>query len=278
VASRRDTDFYIAQIEALLTLASDPRTPDGERESAQTKADSLMFKARIDSAMLFQEEGPAAGREVIVKEYGPTSGEEFVGITNHLRASVFMHVGCMVHDRFTKLTVVGYEDEIRVAEMLWAQIFLHLTRTIFPRWEKFRSFDANIFELKQAGYSWPFVCEQGLRQDAGDHIGKLTQKNSASKLRSAYKREAKRRGIEVGPGKQQPINPKKWRRSFAEAYASKVKRRLADLQAHNEAEAGETGVLALMSEQDRVKQQFYAMFPEMNPEVQKRRQEEYKAR
>lgn len=272
VASKSAED-HIRRVEALLNLASDPRTPEGERENAQAKANSIMFQFRIDQAMLFQKGGTSVAREVISREYDRLSTEEFTYITSSIRTLIFIHMGCMTNG-FGKLTVVGYEDEIQMAEMLWAQIFLHFTQTVFPKWETYRSFDANVFELKTAGYSWPYVRDAGLRHSAKDVGGFLTYKNASSKLRTAFKREASRRNVEVKPGKQQPMNPSKWRKSFAEAYAARISRRLMDMRAKDEANAGKEGVLALVSEHDRIKQRFYELFPELHPEAQRRRWEQ----
>jgi len=261
----------LKQVEDLLRLASDENTTIHERELAQIRAEAIMFQNRIDRAMLYKNNPGTDKREVLTREYDAAAAEEFIGVANHMRANIFIHMGCMAHDRWRKLTVVGYEEDILMAEMLWAQVFLHFTRTVFPRWENHKSFDANVFDLKSAGYSWPYVREEGLKRDAGDQTGKLTAKNAGSKLRTAYKREATRRGEKVGT---QPINFKKWRTSFADAYASRLGQRLRQMKTANEAEAGEAGVLALVSEQDRIKQQFYALFPELNPEVRKRRNDE----
>lgn len=260
----------IKQIEDLLRIASDPRSNVHERESAQVKADAIIFRNRIDRAMLNKDQ-PSAARGVIVREYDAAAAEEFIGVANSMRANLFIHAGCMANSRWRKLTVVGYEEDIQMAEMLWASVFLHFTRTVFPKWENFKTFDANVYDLKSAGYSWPFVREEGLKREAGDQTGKLTAKNAGSKLRSAFKREAARRGERVS---SQPINFKKWRTSFADAYATRLSQRLYTMRTKNEAEAGEAGVLALVSDQDKIKQQFYALFPELNPEVRKRRNQE----
>lgn len=267
----------IRKIEGLLNLAADPRTPDAERENAQNMADKLMFKYRIDQALLFMRSPSAKAREVVSRKIDKIRTDEFSHIINYMRESVFMHFGCMTHDDWSELTVVGYAEEISAAEMMWATVMLHFTRTVFPKWEDNRSFDGNVYALKSAGYGWPYVCAQGLKHNAADQSGPLTQKNSGSKLRSAFKREAKRLGIEVLPGRQQPAQPQKWRNSFASSYYTKLTQRLAEMQRANEKEAGEAGVLALVSEQDRVKQTFYALFPELNPEVRKRRTAEAKA-
>jgi hypothetical protein len=70
------------------------------------------------------------------------------------------------------------------------------------------------------------------------------------------------------------MNPEKWRKSFSDAYANRLRQRLSDMAAKNEANAGEAGVLALVSDQDRIKQQFYTLFPELNPQVRKRQDRE----
>jgi hypothetical protein len=141
---------------------------------------------------------------------------------------------------------------------------------MFPKWESYRGFDANVYEIKKAGYSWPEVREMGLAKEAFDRSGPLTAANAGSKLRTAYKREAERRGEIVLPGKQQPMNPKLYRDSFAASFASAISSRFKELSAEYAAGDGEY-TIAIQTEEDRVLAEFYRLFPNLHPdEIRKR--------
>ncbi len=273
MATERDQDFFIRRIEGMLKAASDVNMDEKSRERILAQVDAICFQHRIDQAKLFVKNG-ATQREVLVREYERPSADGFSGHFLGLRSNIFQHYGSRTHLSWRSTTVVGYEDDIRMAEMLWANVFLHFTRTIFPKWEDAKSFDANVYDIKRSGYSWPQVREMGMAKDAGDARGKLTLKNAGSKLRIAYRREAERRGETVAPGKQQPIVPSKWRNSFADAYYSRLLQRLANMKKASEEAAGKAGVLALISEQDRVDQHFYSLFPDLTPAAMQRQREE----
>lgn len=269
---------YIRKVEALITRANHRETPEAERQACLEKADAIMAAHRLERAMLFQSGGKPE-REIILKKYEGIQVEGFYGNVVSLRESIFRHCGAMTNGYGT-MTAVGYEEDLFYAEMLWGEVFLHFTRTMFPKWEAWRSFDANVYELKTAGYSWPEIREMGLREKAADVTGLLTEKNAGSKLRTAYKREAVRRGEPAELPKV--YNPKKWRKSFADAYGSRLSFRLWRMKKEQKQEAGEAGVIALQTDEDRVKLRFWQEFPHMHPDAirQMRQQldEEEKAR
>lgn len=168
-------------------------------------------------------------------------------------------------------TAVGYEDDLFYAEMLWANVYMDFITKMFPKWEPWRSFDENVYIIKSSGYGWPHVCVEGLRNNGADQSGPLTQANSGSKLRTAFKREAKRRGEVVLPGRQQPAVPQLWRDSFAQSYQSTVESRLQTMKWQNREAAGNGSEIALVKDEDRIKAEFWRLFPQYDPEEHKRR-------
>lgn len=263
------------RVQALLERAAHPETPDFERESCQEKADALMAQYRIEMAMLDFGKKKNERREVRQNEYKPLNFETVVagnrdqehGVSydmEEMRAAVYRHTGCMVKQHWNKITVVGFESDIFFGDMIWASIMMDVVKNIFPGWSAKRSFDENVFELKQAGYSWPQIREYGLMNEAKDRTGLLTEKNAGSKLRAAYKREAERRGVVVLGGRQQPHDPGWYRRSFAFGYRTKLEQRLAAMKKANEP-TEEKFALALIEDHDLVMQRFYELFPEAKP-------------
>lgn len=266
-------EAYLRKAEALLHRASDPSASEGEREACIGKANQIMEKHRLDRAMLFSS-GKQPDKKIVQRVYDRVETGQFSYLLADMRSDIFRHCGVMTH-RSYKDTAVGYEEDMFFAEMLWSTVYLHFVERMFPKWEKHRTFDANVYSIKKAGYSWSEVREMGLAQGAGDLSGPLTAKNAGSKLRNAFKREAARRGEVVPPGKQQPLNPVQWRKNFAEAYASRMYARLRQLRMENAQEPGSPGEIALLTDEDRVKQEFWKVFPDMHPEAQKRLQERF---
>lgn len=271
-------ESIMRRIQSLLELAGHANTPEHERTAAQERADRLMAKYRLDRAMLnFTDKTdlnriPVHREYDIIKLYSDEAAQtnrdwsEELGIQteiNYLRTDVYHHTGCRTYTRFKKITVVGYEEDIFYGDMLWMTIFSDVVTRIFPTWKMDIGFDENVFNLKNAGFSWPQVREMGLAKNAADKTGYLTADNAGSKLRTAYKRHCKKVGFE--PPKTQPRNPGLWRRSFVDSYSSQLRSRMLDMKMANEEAAGKEGEIALVKDADRVREEFYKLFPNMDP-------------
>lgn len=270
------TDNYIRKVEALINRANHKDANSEERIACLAKADEIMAKHRLDRAMLFKD-GNKPEKEIIVKTVSALPYSPYVGSLTWMRKDILTHCGVMSRTWQEEVTLVGYEEDIFYAEMLWTSVYMEFTSKLFPKWESHRGFDANVYALKNAGYSWPEVRDFALAENAGDHISKLTVKNAGSKLRTAFKREAQRNGIEVLPGRQQPANSRAWRDSFVEGFVNTLYGRLAVLSAKAKEAAGEAGEIALISDADRVKHRFWEMYPETHPEAIRRVIEENRA-
>lgn len=283
------------RVSSLLERAMHPGTGEAERESAQAMADKLMAKHRLDRALLDFGKKKEERREPVkavferlklidenTANYGARDYTEYTlqGRMNNLRMSIFKHAGCRYNyaqigeNHQYGYVVIGFQEDIYFAEILWNTIFMDISTKMYPTWKKDRSFDENVFTIKSAGYSWSQVREVGLAHEGRDHIGVLTRENAGSKLRTAYKREAKRRGIVVPPGKQQPTDPHWWRQSFVQSYSTRLSQRLMALQAEHEEYQGLDNLPAIRQDSDLINQKFWEEFPEEHPdEVAKRRAE-----
>lgn len=259
-----ENEGQLRRIQGLLERAGHAETPEHEREACTAKADALMAKYRIDRAMLNFKHADQA-REVVSRTQ-PRNRMDYAGLLNGMMTTIFSHSGCRTKIKWEEMTVVGYEEDIFFGEMLWINVQRDFVTKMFPKWESHRKFDENVFIIKNAGYSWPQVRDMGLEHEAGDGTGKLTEQNAGSKLRTAYKREAKRHGITVASGKQQPMNPKLYRDSFAESYYSRMLSRLAELARENDPGPGEYAI-ALQTDADRVARYFYELFPDDHPDA-----------
>lgn len=261
------------RIQGLLERAGHPETPENERQACQEKADALMQQHRIERAMLNFDRKDTV-KEIISRDIDRAQGE-YSGQLRSMQYAILIHAGCQAAIKWEHMTAVGYEEDIFFAEILWAQVRLDFTSKMFPKWEPHRSFDANVYEIKSAGYSWVQVCEMGMSHNAKDVTGVLTMKNGGSKLRTAFKREAKRRGVEVLPGKQQPMKPQLWRDSFATSYRSTLEQRLMMLADKNR--GPKEYAVALQTDADRVLAEFYRLFPNLHPDYLREQSEKMAA-
>ncbi|AOE44855.1 hypothetical protein BI084_gp43 [Gordonia phage Terapin] len=284
-------DRRLRIIENLLIKASHEGTPEHERILSQEQADRLMAQYQIDRAILNFNRDEKEVRQPVERDYetvdivqdGSVRGstynwntgrltmsrdtEEYAiqGVISGIRGNVFRHAGCMWFFANNKTRAIGYEEDLMFAEMLWLGIFSDIMTKMFPTWDASRGFDENVYRLKKAGYSWSQVREIGLKNQAKDAYGMLTEKNAGSKLRNGFKRHATKIGEEVLPGKRQPSNPHLWRRSFIDSYSATLSQRMAALKAGREEYFDKTNLPAMTQDKDRVRQRMYELYPELDP-------------
>ena len=261
--SEQPNERITIKIQALLERAQHPATGDEERQACMEKADALMAKYRIDRAMLNFDRKDTI-REIISREMD-RNRSEYSAYLNSMMFRVYEHCGCKVASGYGKYTAVGYEEDIFFGDMLWATIQLEFARKMMPTWEASRPFDQNVFLLKESGKSWMEIVHMA---PASERLNK----NSGGRLRGAYKRWADKIGYAVP--KEQPRQPKLWRESFAESFRVRLSERLWELSQKSKQDVGEQGALAIIKDEDRVLQEFYRLFPNLDPENIRKRNAE----
>lgn len=267
-----DTTTAMRQVQSLLERAGHAATEEHGRDACIKAADRLMAKHRLDRAMLNFAKTETI-REIISREYDEMKLEEYGYQVNEMRREIFTHTGAKMSTTYwRKSTAVGYEDDLFYAELLWANVYMDIIIKMFPKWEPWRSYEENVHAIKSAGYSWPQTRDMVLPHEPKG----LTYQNAGGHLRAAFKRWALKINEPVLPGKQQPINPKHWRDSFIQSYASTLRRRLMMMNADN-AKAGEGNELALIKDSDRVRAEFYRLFPDLDPERSRAKEEARRA-
>lgn len=257
------------KITALLVKAGRDDTPEHERELCQQRADEMMTKYRIEMSML-SFTATDKEREVITHEVNSNVGTDFDGDLNSMMVAVFRHCGTQIaRPLFGKFTAVGYESDLQYAEMMWASIYMHFISRMLPGWSPDRTFDHNVYLLKESGKSWMEIvhtapAEEGLNA------------NSGARLRGAYGRWAEQIGA---PTKAQPRNPKGWRESFVEGYSDRLRHRLWEMAVAAKETVAETpgAGLAIIKDSDRVDRAFWDMFPDYDPAVRQARSDAYAA-
>ena len=287
------------KITALLERAAHPATNAAERAACQEKADAMMLKHKIERAAISWERPIEERRKpttILMDQLDLTSSMvwasrrdgveyEISGVIRGIRHSCLQFAGVKARNHHfhgasmlgmddelrgkTKLVVVGYEEDIYYGQMVWNSAFQEILRVLYPGWSENLSMDANVFNVKNAGYSWPAVREMGLKNNAKDSRGPLTKNNAESKLRTAYKREAKRRGLP--PELPKLKDPHHWRNSFVSGFNSNLLQRMSALKAGRESYFDGANLPALVQDEDAVKDLFNEHFPPPPPPTEEER-------
>lgn len=267
-----------AKIEALFARARDEEgTTEAERDACLSKAEALMMKYNIDSAILDMDGSNKSGRVITRITLSRLDGE-FCYDLEDLRLSLYQHARCATAYADGGRQVVGYEDDIRFGDLLWAKVQMDFTSRMRPVWSKSRSFEENVYLLKESGKSWMEVVYAENRALGVE--SKLTEK-SGSKLRTAYRNWAKMIGqdsrqVDARGRVAHAQNPKKWREGFMMSYTETVGNRLWKMRMQAEADnpPGKEGEVALLHDADRVKAHLWDLFPDLHPDEVKRRSDE----
>lgn len=252
-------DRFLRRVQALLDLAGHPNTPEDERANALAKADAIMFERRIDDSMLRQSrtEKEKVG-EIIQKDFDMGDHYEFLGEQKAMLSSVFGHFGCKIASNWKGVYVVGFERDIEMGEMMWLTIQRDFVTKLFPAWDKNLTVQENVYNIKSSGKSWMDIVHLA-PEDAG------LNKNSGGTLRSMYKREAAKRGVE---NVEHSRTPAKYRATFSESFASRIQQRLYQMGLESKQglkDRDESKSVALIKDEDLVAEEFYKLFEHLRP-------------
>lgn len=286
------SESTMRKISSLLELAAHPETPENERARARELADSLMAKHKIERATFSWEKPIAERRKPIVRYFRRITTVRVEAMASNrdsvewsiqerirgLQSAAFRFAGVRARGKYLSkeeakevgfgdiemvYVVAGYDEDIYYGELVWNMILTEIVRGLYPGWDQKRSMDENVFLLKDAGYSWSAIRAFGLSNNAKDHNGALTEKNAGSKLRTAYKREAKRRGL---PAELPKLNdPQHWRNSWISGFESNILQEMSAIKRGRESFFEGQNLPAIAQEEDAIKDLWEEMFPPPPP-------------
>lgn len=198
--------------------------------------------------------------------------------------------------------IVGFSEDIAYAERIWFNVFKTFVMNVNPQWDKSKSIDYNAYMFASAGVSWK--QQVLLAETAGDdriewpwryqgddrnaplyssfQAGSVVDPGnepwgrSIHKLRRACKKysDDNKLPYPYAAGAKLRIAS---RNSFARSYRQTIVSRLDEIRrlAKEGADHVDSGkfALAVRDTAERVDEEFYRLFPEFDPEVQRRRRE-----
>lgn len=300
-------ESIISRINKLLALAMDPSASEHERDLAQQHADRLMVQHELDRSDLTVEE-----RSKIAQEEWSFEGLDynFRSYMQQIAKLVLKHCKCQgivtgLYSKKMKVMAVGFPEDLAYAQTLWAIVFMELSSKMFPKWEKDADFDDNVYAFVTAGFKWKEIHqiawmtlgeESGLphpypavemwgNREFAEKFWDFTQKEKdrnaqyvpdGGKLGRAYKRALKKRGEAWSPNTTRHVV---YRASYVASFSSELSRRFAEMRRKSVEQIDEADKyrLAVQDTEEQVLAEFYRLHPEYDPEIIRKRNDEYAA-
>ncbi len=252
----------LRQVRALLDRAEHPNTPAGEAETCRAKAEQFMRDYRIEEEQAIAADPQSlkpVSQSIVV-----TDSEEFGQWYYTILAWIGQHTGVRVRGVWAwdpqekksviRATVVGYESDLRIAELLFTNARLAFSGHLEPAVDPTLTDQVNAYRLRVAGMERNRIAKLmwGSAMDDGKAHGKVG---------ALYKAECAARGEEAalsGRG----VNAKLYRKSYAEGFAYRIYDRLKRAR---DAADRVGGLPALHGRQERVDEAFYELFPDARP-------------
>lgn len=255
-----DLNGIMRKISALLSRADHEGTSKAEADACRAKAEVLMRKYRVEEEQLISETGEVLPmhREVSIFRYGT----EFRYEMNWMWASVAQHCGIEFARQGYKtgeaeytVTAVGYDVDLRLAEMIFTNARLVFGQHLEPEIDHSETDAENVYRLRSAG-----IDRQTIALRLWGHNGH----QEGLKVGKLYKEECTRRGEDPSVSGRS-TNAKTYRRLYAENFANQLSLRL--MRARDAADS-EHGAVVLANRAERVLEELYRLFPHRRPTPQ----------
>lgn len=272
------SESVMSKLRGLLERAQHPDTSPEERDACRARAQGIKDKFAIEEHELNMADPTRASRpivrDVMLRPRG--SSGYWAGHIGALWAAFAGHCGISYRIEYKNegkvARSVGYESDISFAEMLFAMASLEFYARIEPGWDVRRSFDDNVKRLKDSGKKWVEIAQIANRNGGNPRTKDLGSTTNGAWLQSAYRRECERLGVEPTRHTQRHDA---FRRSFADSFVSEIDLRLALMRRSSDSERGQnyTNLPAIVDRTQKVKAEFYRMYPDMHPDEVRRRSE-----
>lgn len=301
------------RVAKLLAIAEHPNTPGPEADVALMQANKLIAKHAIEEALIRQHQTVGERRALVNKQIVVGAGSGFSSTLRTVlhyaadanRVSVaFLSTGADV--------LFGADEDVAWVEMLFSMIKLQFLLKIDPKWDTAKSYDENVYNLKVAGTSWKDINAESVKHGSRDarkwtqtagyldrdteepyyqreyRNVQVTRRNEESGsvfgtweapeeklsgiLIAAYKRWAANVGDDSLVTTQ---NPRAYKRSYADAFSSRMAMRFLDMKRENEAEMDTIpgAAIAIRDLKAEADQAMWGMFPDLSPEARERRRQ-----
>lgn len=250
-----------AKVRGLLDTA-DSYEAEGNLEAAalyRTKAEELMVKYRIEQEETLAVD-PGAAKPVQVdmdlvgygSSYKSRLHTMWYHIAKHCEVRSWEEYSYTDEGYVLRTHVVGYEEDVRYAEMLFTNARLVFTEKLEPRVNHNFSDQVNVYRLRSAGIERIRIAEM---------MWGNTDKVFLARVGRLYKAECDNRGEEAmlsGRG----VTGKAYREQYADAFVVTLSSRLWSAR---QAATASGGGVVLHGRKERIEEAFYTFYPDQKP-------------
>jgi hypothetical protein len=247
------------RISGLIAKAESTEFPE-EATSLRAKAEELMARYRIEEEELISSSTAVTIAPVTRNVPLTTHQSQFRNEHVWLWAAIARHCGIRYHATYLVedneyvyvAMAVGYDIDIRLAEMLYSSARLVFGANLEPEVNPNETDAQNIYRLRSAGIDRQTIAERvfGRKGHAeGLKVGQL------------YREECARRG-EAPKVTGRNVNAKTYREAYAQEFVTAFSSRLR--VARDAADAA-VGALVSVGRAERVEEAFYTLFPAYRP-------------
>lgn len=259
-------DAMMKKIEALLARADHPNTPPAEADTARMMAERIMVKYKIDQEDLIARGDLKVDQfNVMFKRVQVTPlGNEYADVYASLAAYSAYHAGCKCvwtgYDwtddgvAMRVLEFIGYEADIRYAEMLFLNARLVFADRMEPKPMPDMSDEDNVYRMRSAGMERIRIAEV---------MGFGTTGSATAKVTRLYKKACTARG-EDPTLTGRSMNVKDFRAAYAEGFKNQYWTNLTMARNAVEREL-EGGGLVLHGREERILESMYERYPNLRP-------------
>jgi hypothetical protein len=253
----------LSRVRKLRAVADDERAPEGERAAAAIKADGLMFKFKIDQAMLMDTQEirlDPEWRSMPLYPAGLSFGHYYGQLCDAIaKICDVKYQSSYVYDEETNKSWMvavccGFPHDLDYFSMLMTGIITEFGRHIDPIYSPELTEAENAYIMRCAGWEGHRIAHA---------IWGDNKKGNRVKARRLFKEEAERRGEDPTDLLGQGTNIKAFRTEFAYSFYYTLTGRIRALAT----ERGDTqGMLVLRSAKARVEEMFWDRFPHLRPQ------------
>lgn len=247
-----------AKVRALLDKAEASEFPE-EASAFRAKAEELMVKYRIDQEQALAVDPSIAkpvSRNITLVHSGSKYKQTYWTMWHHI--SVHCGVRSWLGWEYTEqgyqvvAHVVGYEEDLSYAEMLYTAARMVFTERLEPKIKPELSDQVNVYRLRAAGIERVRIAEL---------MWGNTDKVFLGRVGRLYKAECEERG-EVALLSGRGVTGKAYREQYAEQFVSTLYGRLWQAR---QAASVTGGGLVLHGRQARIDEAFYDLYPDQRP-------------
>jgi hypothetical protein len=257
----QDLTDILRKIRALLDKA-ESSTFEGEADLYRAKAEELMRKYRVE-----EEQAIAADPQSLApvsRLVDVTDSAEFGQQYYSMLHWIMGHVGGRLRGRWAydperrasviKATVVGYESDLRMAELLFTNARMAFSEHLEPKPDPTLGDQVNAYRMRRAGMERNRIANLLWKSASDDGT-------AHGKVGALYKAECLARG-EKPALSGRGVNAKLYRKEYADAFAQRIWERLRKAR---EGADKIGGLPQLAGREERVTEAFYELFPEERP-------------